>query len=184
MAKKAVVILAPGFEGIEAITVIEVLRRSGVEVVTAGIGSGTVKCSSGVPVVADARIEEITDTPDAVVLPGGVPGAENLGNTEAAKKLAEKVAAAGGICAAICASPALALGKWGLLEGKKAVCFPLYRHLFPDTVTQIEEQVVVDGKFITSLAPSTSLPFALTVARALTDDATVQPVEDRLKGNV
>ncbi|MBN1256249.1 MAG: DJ-1/PfpI family protein [Planctomycetes bacterium] len=172
MAKKAVVVLAPGFEDIEAITIIDVLRRAGVEVKVASVGNTTVESAHGVPVTADLKIDAIKDTPDAIILPGGLPGSENLGKSKETKKLAEAVAAAGGLCAAICAAPALTLGQWGLLDGKTATCYPSFEKQFPVSVEHSEDRVVVDGKVVTSRGPGTALEFALTLVEILVDSKT------------
>lgn len=167
MAKKAVVLLAEGFEEIEAATPIDVLRRAGVEVTVAGVGGLTRQGAHGLPYIADVLVEDADEDYDLVVCPGGMPGAKNIGESAAAKALVEKAAAAGRKIAAICAAPVFTLGAWGLLKGKKATCYAGMETMFPEGITFVAEKVVVDGNVITSRGPATALPFALVLAEEL-----------------
>ncbi len=167
MAKLIVVCLANGFEEIEAITPIDVLRRAGQEVMIAGVEDELVEGSRGVPVGADGLLEDLADTPDAVILPGGQPGADTLGKSGAVRRLVEEVHDAGGIVGAICAAPARALVPWGLLDGRIATGFPAYREEIEAVATWSDEPVVVDRNIVTSQGPGTALPFALQLAEIL-----------------
>jgi len=127
MPEQIVVVLAPGFEEIEAVTPIDVLRRAGLDVVVAGVGATAVQGSHGVTYQCDVALEDIQSTPRAIVLPGGLPGSENLGKSGAVKELTLKVHENGGICAAICAAPAFTLASLefslklaGILAGPSA----------------------------------------------------------------
>jgi 4-methyl-5(b-hydroxyethyl)-thiazole monophosphate biosynthesis len=165
---RAVVVLAPGFEEIEAITQIDVLRRAGVEVVVAAaVGEVRVPGAHGIDVHADVPLADVPAEVDAVVLPGGMPGSKTLGETEGVGALVRRVHDAGGIVAAICAAPALGLGPTGVLAGKRATCYPGFEEHFSADVTAETARVVVDGKLITSRGPGTALEFALALVEAL-----------------
>jgi len=172
MPKRAIVVLAEGFEEIEAVTAIDVLRRAGDGVTVASLGGREVEGAHGMSLQVNARISDILETPDAVVLPGGMPGSKNLGASEAVRKLTLDVHAAGGVCAAICAAPAFTLAPWGLLDKRKATCYPSFEKEFPPTVRHVETPVAVDGRVVTSRAPGTALPFALALVALLVDQAT------------
>lgn len=172
MGKRAVVALAPGFEDIEAVTPIDVLRRAGVDVIVAAVGEKQVTSAHDVTFEADTTLGEITDIPDVLILPGGLPGSENLGECIQLKELAQEVLNNGGICAAICAAPAYTLAAWGMLEGKSATCYPGFEEKFPASATYCTSPVVIDGNIVTSRGPGTAFEFALTLAELLTDKAT------------
>ena len=177
MAKKALVLLAQGFEEIEAATPVDVLRRAGVEVVAAGIGGTTIKGAHGLIYSADAELSAAAgDTVDAVVIPGGMPGAKNIGESAIAKKLTEAVVKSGRLAAAICAAPVFTLGSWGLLAGKKATCYTGMEGMFPSEVIFSAERVVTDGNIVTSRGPGTALEFSLTVAALLAGRETAEKV--------
>src|SRR3989338_7826078 len=108
MAKKVLVILADGFEEIEAITPIDVLRRAGVEVTLAGLTGKMVTGAHGVKFQADLTLDEYKDSPDAIILPGGMPGAQNLGRSPKVTELIKKLNSENKVVGAICAAPALA----------------------------------------------------------------------------
>lgn len=163
---RAVVVLAEGFEEIEAVTPIDVLRRAGVEVVVAGLASKRVVGSHGIAVEADTTLDAVPPC-DVVILPGGMPGSDNLGKSEAVQALVRRTHAAGKHVAAICAAPALALSKTGVLDGKRATCYPGLEKHFGATVTKCEERVVVDGKLVTSRGPGTALEFSLALVEQL-----------------
>lgn len=167
---RAVVLLAEGFEEIEAVTPIDVLRRAGVDVVTAGVGGTRVVGAHGVAFEADTTAEEAPTEVDAVVLPGGMPGAENLAKSPAVLSLIEKTAGRGKLVAAICASPAVVLSRTKLLEGKKVTCYPGFEERLPKGAKHTPERVVVDGKLITSRGPGTALEFSLALVSALVDE--------------
>jgi 4-methyl-5(b-hydroxyethyl)-thiazole monophosphate biosynthesis len=125
-------------------------------------------------VVADALIEDCLETVyDAIVLPGGMPGAENLRDTPALIELLKAQRDAGRLYAAICAAPAVALLPHGLLAGKRATCFPSFldRLMAADDVVASEARVVVDGNLVTSRGPGTAIEFALTLIERLFGDA-------------
>lgn len=164
--KKVVVLLADGFEEVEAITPIDFLRRAGCDVTVAGVSGKSVTGSHGIRVTADAEVRECVDTYDAVVVPGGMPGATHVAESGAAVDLIKRTELEGGLVAAICAAPAVVLSPNGFLDGKKATCYPGFERGFGDTEYS-DERVVVDGRVVTSRGPGTAAEFALTLVRLL-----------------
>ena len=169
--KTAVVVLAEGFEEIEAVTPIDMLRRADVKVTVAGVGGTTITGSHGVAFQCDARLETIDEVPDLIVLPGGLPGSENLGNSHEVRALTQKVHDNGGICAAICAAPALTLAPFGILDDRTATCYPSFEKHFNASTKHSEERVVVDGHVVTSRGAGTSMEFALRLVALLAGDS-------------
>lgn len=179
MAKTAVVILAEGFEEIEAIAPIDVLRRAGVRVTLLGLNSLAVKSSRGIGVQTDMLFHDWTGLPDAVVVPGG-PGASNLAKSKELAQFLKGMDAAKKIVAAICAAPAVVLAPTGILDGKKATCYPGYEADFSKTTVCAEDRVVVDGHLITSRGPGTALEFSLEIVRKLVGDAMVETLRQKM----
>jgi len=170
MAKKVLVPIADGTEEIEAVCIIDTLRRAGAEVTVASVDNLQVTASRGVKLVADALIADCTDqTYDCIVLPGGMPGAEHLRDSTELIGLLKKQKAVGGLSAAICASPAVALHSNGLLEGIRATCYPGFRDRL-DPAHASAERVVVDGNCVTSQGPGTAIEFALKLVQILFSD--------------
>ncbi len=167
MKKRALIILADGFEDIEAVTPVDILRRVNVEVTVAGLTNEMVKSARGTAIKADTLLENAGEGYDVVILPGGMPGAENLANSSKLKKMLLKMNSEGKLIAAICASPALVLSPLGLLDGKKATCFPGMEENFSAKVRASKEIVIQDGNIITSRGPATAFPFALKIAENL-----------------
>ncbi len=180
MPKTAVVILAEGFEELEAIAPVDILRRAGVRVILAGVNSLTVKSSRNIGVQADALLKDIKDLPDGVVLPGGLPGATNLAKSAEVANLIKKMNAAGKLVAAICASPAVVLAPLGILDGKKATCYPGCETDFSSKTVHSKERVVKDGNVITSQGPGSSLEFALEIVKELVSKETAYLVRDKM----
>lgn len=165
---RAGVVLARGFEEIEAVTAIDVLRRAEVEVLTVGLTSGPIEGSHGIAIVVDRTIDEVAGEPlDAIVLPGGMPGAATLRDDERVQRLVARAAAEGRLVAAICAAP-IALAAAGVLRGRRATCYPGFE--LPGA-TRTDERVVVDGRIVTSRGPGTALDFALALVRELVGSA-------------
>ncbi len=167
MKKTVLVVLADGFEEIEAITPIDVLRRAGLDVVVAGVGKREVTGAHDIAVETDLMLEQYQGAPDAVVLPGGMPGAENLNKSEALKDLLQKMKKSGKLIAAICASPAVVLAPNGILDGKKATCFPGFEDQLGPKVKFLTDRVVADGQVITSRGPGTAMEFSLQLVSHL-----------------
>ncbi|MFH1531975.1 MAG: DJ-1 family glyoxalase III [Pseudomonadota bacterium] len=171
MGSKAVVLLAEGFEEIEALTIVDILRRAGVDLVTAGVGGLEITGAHGVTVLADLWLEDAPRDGDAVILPGGMPGSEHLDVPEVAD-LVRAYAEAGKIVAAICAAPALALSPTGVIDGRRVTCYPGFEAAFPASVERREDAVVEDGQVITSRGPGTAHRFALRLVERLVDKET------------
>ncbi len=160
--------LAEGCEELEAVTVIDLLVRAGVEVVTAGLKAGPVTASRGVVLVPQMTLDEaLTRDYDMVVLPGGMPGAEHLDNDPRIRELLRKMADSEKFTAAICAAPRV-LANAGLLAGKQATSYPGFvdKMELPDT-DYLADPVVQDGKVITSRGPGTAMDFALALIENL-----------------
>lgn len=165
---RVLVPLAPGFEELEAVTVVDLLRRAGVEVVTAGLADGPVRASRGVVVVPDTTLDRVADDDfDMIVLPGGLPGADHLNADPRIHRILRRTAAAGGYAAAICAAPKVLAGA-GLLDGRKATGYPgvLDRLNLPRTEL-LQRAVVTDGRIVTSRGPGTAMDFALELIERL-----------------
>ena len=160
-------LLADGFEEVEAITPADFLRRAGVDVGLVGIGGGVITGGHGIAVKADIRIEEILEIPEGVVVPGGMPGAENVAASEKALELIRDAFGAGKLVAAICAAPAVVLQKAGVLAGRTATCYPGFEHRFRGCAFS-EDRVVVDGNLVTSRGPGTAAEFAVKLVEILT----------------
>jgi len=167
MKKRALLILAEGFEEIEAVSPIDILRRCGVELVVAGLGGKNVKSARGLIITADKELDESDTNYDAVILPGGLGGAQNLANSNVVDKILTEIYKKGGILASICASPSIVFSPKGFINNKKSVCYPGMQDRFPDSAQYVEEDVVVDGNIITSKGPATSTKFAFKIAEKL-----------------
>ncbi|MCW8829241.1 MAG: DJ-1/PfpI family protein [Gammaproteobacteria bacterium] len=165
---RVLVPLAQGCEELEAVTIIDLLVRAGVEVVTAGLQEGPVTASRGVVLLPQTTLDEALKRDyDMVVLPGGMPGAEHLDNDPRIAGLLRKMADSGKFTAAICAAPRV-LANAGLLAGKRATSYPGFvdKMKLPD-VEYLQDAVVQDGKVITSRGPGTAMDFALTLIEQL-----------------
>jgi len=164
--KKIAVLLADGFEEVEAVTPIDFLRRAGIDVVTAGVTGKTVTGAHGVKISADAAVGGLPAGLDGVVLPGGMPGAQNIADSGEAVDLIRKILAAGKLVGAICAAPAVVLGAHGLLQGRRFTCYPGFeRDVRGASFTP--DRVVADGNLITSRGPGTAAEFALALIEKL-----------------
>ncbi|HFD80074.1 MAG TPA: DJ-1/PfpI family protein [Gammaproteobacteria bacterium] len=158
--------LAQGCEELEAVTVIDLLRRAAIEVVTAGLDEGPVRASRGVVLVPDTTLDEALERDyDMVVLPGGLPGAEHLNADPRIRRLLRDMAAAGRYTAAICAAPKV-LADAGLLDGRRATSFPGVLDGVGG-LSYVEQPVVRDGRVITSRGPGTAMDFALALIESL-----------------
>lgn len=154
-----IVLLADGFEEIEALTPVDMLRRANFDVKTVGVSGKTATGSHGIPVVCDLLADEVTlDEVDMAIFPGGMPGALNLDSSPHTDKVIESVIKNGGHLAAICAAP-LVLGRRGLLQGKRATCFPGFESELTNAIAT-GESVVTDGHITTARGMDVSLEFA------------------------
>ncbi len=160
------ILLADGFEEIEALTPLDVLRRAGLDVKTVAITSKLAVGSHGITVVCDMTADEVNfDEITAVIFPGGMPGALNLDASPESDKFIEAVKKNGGIISAICAAP-LVLGRRGLLEGKHATCYPGFEDELKGALVS-DNSVVNDGKIVTARGMGAALEFALTIVELI-----------------
>lgn len=160
--------LAQGCEELEAVTIIDLLRRAGLDVVTAGLDNRPVTASRGTLLIADTRLEDVVErTFDMIVLPGGLPGADHLAEDPRIVALLRSQDAAGRFSAAICAAPKV-LARAGLLDGRSATVYP--GAVDPAAYPKVEftdAAVVVDGTIVTSRGPGTAMDFALQLIELL-----------------
>jgi 4-methyl-5(b-hydroxyethyl)-thiazole monophosphate biosynthesis len=183
MAKKAIIFLAEGFEEVEAVTPIDYLRRAGVEVTIAALGGGEIVTGShGIPVKADVSLaglvkqgKAVPASWDAVVLPGGLPGANNLAASAETGSFIRAMAAAGKWVCAICASPALVLAPLGVLAGRKFTCYPGMEKTVSGARWS-EDRVVIDGNIITSRGAGTAGYFAAAIIGKLVSEETAEKI--------
>ncbi|MCL2129041.1 MAG: DJ-1/PfpI family protein [Treponema sp.] len=178
MSKKVIVLLAEGFEEVEAITPVDYLRRAGIDVTTAAIGikngENTVKSARGIPVIADAAFSSLMEGGkagewDGVVVPGGLPGSDNLAASADVGAFLVEMAGAGKLVSAICAAPARVLCPLGLLKGKNFTCYPgeeekvlAFGSSSPGAAWR-EDRVVIDGNLITSRSAGSAGEFACAI---------------------
>jgi len=165
---RVLVPLAAGCEELEAVTIVDLLRRAGIEVVTAGLQAGPIAASRGVVLVPDMPLDEaLKQDFDGVVLPGGQPGATNLEQDTRVRGLLQRMANDGRTVAAICAAPKV-LAAAGLLDGKRATCYrgAIEPAQFPKVKLE-SRAVVADGNIVTSRGPGTAMDFALELVRML-----------------
>ena len=170
--KSAVVLLAEGFEEVEALTPVDYVRRAGITAVIAAIGNSlSVRGARGITVHADGLLQDLLADRksgfwDAVVIPGGMPGASNIAASKEAGTLIGEMAAAGKLVCAICASPVIVLSPLGLLDGKKYTCYPGMEGKAPEGIW-LPERVVTDGTIITSRSAGTAGEFAIAIIAGL-----------------
>ena len=180
---KVYVFLADGFEDVEAVIPVDVLRRGGQDVVTVSVmdDSQTVESAHGVTMIADTWIGDcdLTDA-DLLLLPGGMPGASNLYACEPLRQALVNQQEEGKMIAAICASPAVVLGQMGLLQGYRATCYPGFEQLLSGA-EYTGELCTVDGNIITGEGPAAAFPFAYALLAILQDEATAQQIADGMR---
>ncbi|MBP3767851.1 MAG: DJ-1/PfpI family protein [Prevotella sp.] len=180
--KKVYMFLAEGFEDVEALIPLDVLRRGGVDVKTVSVGDGYVVTSAhGVNIEADLMFMEIKPgDADLLMLPGGMPGASNLYAHEELCQALVKQNEKGKMISAICAAPAVVLGQLGLLNGKKATCYPGFEQLLPEG-TYTGELVTVDGNITTAEGPAAAFPYAYELLAQLVDQATADQIAEGMR---
>ncbi|MBE5939784.1 MAG: DJ-1/PfpI family protein [Lachnospiraceae bacterium] len=164
---KVCAFLAEGYEEVEALAVVDVLRRAGVDVKIVSItGEYLVKSSRGVTIKADVLFDDMNyDDVDALFMPGGLPGADNLYGFEPLRKLITEFNDKGKRLAAVCAAPSI-YGRMGLLEGKKATCYPGFEDKLLGA-NCVKDRVVTDGNITTSRGMGTSVELGLELVRVL-----------------
>ena len=171
--------LANGFEELEAVTLIDLLRRADFTVITASLtDQQQVLASRGVRIVADVRLEDVMyDDFDMMILPGGMPGATHLDEDPRIHAILKRLKQSGNAIAAICAAP-LVLAHAGLLNGRTITCYPdvLLASDWPEVILS-DDAIVIDGDILTSKGPGTAMDFALTIIEYLSNKATRDKVE-------
>ena len=172
---------ADGFEDIEALIPLDVMRRGGVEFTTVSItGSRDVTSAHGVTVKADTTFDKACfDDADLLMLPGGMPGAENLNNHDGVKKAILAQAGKGKLVAAICAAP-MVLGGLGLLKGRRATCYPGFE-LYLEGAEYTGDLYTVDGNIVTGEGPAAALPYAYTLLSILKDADTADGIANGMR---
>ena len=160
------IMMADGFEEIEALTPVDILRRAGLDARMVAVGSKVAVGSHGIAVVCDMTADEVNlDEVTAVVFPGGMPGSLNLDASPYSDKFIEAVNKNRGRLAAICAAP-LVLGRRGLLDGKRAICYPGFEKELKGAIIE-NAPVVTDGNITTAIGMGAALPFALELVRVI-----------------
>ncbi|MDH5570710.1 MAG: DJ-1/PfpI family protein [Gammaproteobacteria bacterium] len=173
--------LAQGCEELEAVTIIDLLRRAGIKVITAGLDDQPVTASRGVVLIADTTIDQVIHKDfDMIVLPGGLPGATNLQKDPRVQQFLKDMHNTNRYTAAICAAPK-ALASAGLLDNRRATSYPgSLDACLTNNMTYLEQPVVVDGKVITSRGPGTAMDFSLTLIELLAGKEKRREVEAAL----
>ena len=175
------VMMADGFEEIEALAVVDVLRRAGIDVFTVSItNKNTVTGAHKIQVIADLTIKEAAlEDADMIVLPGGMPGAQNLYDNPVLEEALEKRVKNNKWIAAICAAPFIP-GKRGYLKGKEAICYPGFEKYLNGAIIK-EQNVVISDNFITSKGPGTALHFAFAIVSVLKDQKTASELAQAMQ---
>lgn len=176
---RIVIPLADGLEEIEAITNIDVLRRAGIEVTTAGLNSKKINGSHEVWLEADCLLSELAvEDFDGIVLPGGMPGAANLKNSKIVVDMVKKMSENGQMIAAICAAP-MVLEKAGVIKNREATSYPGFGEQMP-SCNYREERVVKDGNLITGRGPGVALEFALEIVSYLLGQEQAEELKEKM----
>ena len=171
------VMLADGFEEIEALTVVDYVRRAGIELKTVGVTGKVVTGSHNIPVTADLLPRE-TEIPKMVVLPGGLPGTNHLNESEYVRNTITACLEQGGMAAAICAAPSV-LGEMGLLNGKTAICYPGFEEKL--TGAKISKTPVIrDGNIITGKSAGVANQFAYAIIAAFKGDDKAEEIRNQV----
>lgn len=175
--KRSYLFLAEGFEEIEALTVVDVMRRAGMDLKTVSITEcHKVLGAHGIPVLADILLSEADmENAEWLIAPGGMPGSTHLSNCETLNRALKQHAQAGGKIAAICAAPAVVLYPLGILDGKDATCYPGFENECVKA-KMCDSPVVVSDNVITANGPATALRFALTIVANSMGDGIAQEI--------
>ena len=174
------ILLAPGFEEMEALVPADLLRRAGLDVALVSLEGEYVPGGHNIVVKADMELSAVgVEDMQMLMLPGGGVGVANLGEHPGVEALVKQAAASGKKLSAICAAPSL-LSKWGLLAGKNAVCYPTWRDRIADANFLPGEKLAVDGDIVTGQAAGASFEFGLKLIEVLTDEQTAQRVRKEI----
>ncbi|HOO71297.1 MAG TPA: DJ-1/PfpI family protein [Spirochaetota bacterium] len=177
---KVLVPLAPGLEEIEAVTIIDVLRRAEIETTSVCLGENPVTGSHDIRVYADTDIHSAgLSSYDAIALPGGMPGSENLKNSPAIISLIQDIQRRGGITAALCAAPMI-LGHAGVLKGKRATCYPGFQD-FLTGAEYIPSPFIIDGTVLTGKGPGCAIPFALKLVEMIRGKTQAESLKEAMQ---
>ncbi len=173
--KKVLLPLAPGFEEVEAVTVIDILRRAGLRVVVAGTEPGPIEGRNGIKVLPDTSMDRVSDMEfDLIVLPGGAKGTENLKKDQRVREAVQKLFEKDGLIGAICAAPTV-LSDMGIIEGYRVTGHPTVRDELRAREV-VDERVVPDRNIVTSRAPGTAMEFAFKLVEILLGPGKVEEV--------
>ena len=164
---KCLVLLADGFESVEAIAPIDILVRAGVDVIIAGVGETTIVSAQNIKVIADCILSADIGLFDLLLIPGGMPGSQNLAASDTVLEVIRQHNDAGKLIGAICAAPAKVLAVNGFLDGRRATCFPAVMSDFDENIEAVEEDVVVDGNIVTSRGFGTAIEFGYKLLELL-----------------
>ncbi|MCX7727472.1 MAG: DJ-1/PfpI family protein [Chitinispirillaceae bacterium] len=175
---EAIVLLADGFEEVEALTVVDLLRRADIKVTTVSIKDVEVKGGHNIIVKADTTLEKIPSSYDALILPGGAVGTKNLLESEKVISMVRETFEKGLICAAICAAPQV-LGKAGILKERKATCYPGCEEGLKGAIIE-NKPVVRDKNIITSRGVGTAIAFALEIICVLKDENSAKKISSQI----
>lgn len=178
LTPKVLIPLATGCEDLESVTLIDLLRRGNIEVTTASLDDKPVTCARGTVIIADTTLNEvINDSFDLMVLPGGLPGADNLNADPRIHQLITRLSNEGKLIGAICAAPKV-LVENGVLNGKKATAYPGALNALDLSNVELNDKAIqIDGRVITSMGPGTAMDFALTLIELLIDKEARDKVE-------
>ncbi|KJU83030.1 DJ-1 family protein [Candidatus Magnetobacterium bavaricum] len=161
--ERVLLLLAEGFEELEAVTIVDVLRRAEIDIVMAGLGDGVMTSARRIKIVPDMQLEDVDiDQFDMVVLPGGQPGTDNLAKDERVIRIIRTMNEKGKYTAAICAAPYV-LSEAGVLADKRATSYPTFQERLKAAEVVKDQRVVRDGTVITSCGPGTAIDFALAL---------------------
>ncbi len=175
MGKRAVILLAPGYEELEAVAVVDILRRAGIDALLAGLTSDPVPSARNVRIIPDCTIEQASaEEFDLIVLPGGLDGTERLKKEPLVREMLKKQLDQGRYVGAICAAPTI-LDEHGFSAGSTITCHPVCQQVLKRS-TLSQERVVRDGQIITSQGPGTALEFALKLVEVLEGRAKMEEV--------
>jgi len=183
-SKRVLIPLAEGCEELEAVTIIDLLRRADINVTTASLIDEPVKCSRGTVIIADTTLEAVLENSfDLIVLPGGLPGADHLNADPRIHQIITRHADQGKLIGAICAAPKVLVNN-GLLNGKQATAYPGSLNAIDTSQVELNDSSVqIDENIITSKGPGTAMDFALTLIELLLDKASRDAVENSLQRN-
>ena len=182
MKKPVYLFLATGFEEIEVVTTVDILRRAELETIIVSVsGMLPVTGAHGITVQADVPIQNVADKGAAaamLILPGGMPGALNLANNPPLRQIIEQAHTAGVPLSAICAAP-MVYGRMGLLKGVRATCYPSFEAELTGA-TLLEQPVVIDGQFTTGRGPGVTIDFALALVERLVGKEKVETLKTQM----